>query len=92
MKCNVYKVSVGYYVSLVFGKNHPHRYNDHDISEFCKMSITKYRNTLVKQFNGHRVKLWGNEVFFDTENDVRKAAEWIESIALSNTLGGVENE
>lgn len=61
--------------------------NDAYISILLNISLIKYRDILVDQFNGN-ISLDNriHDVYFNTEEDANKALDWVESIKLLNKL------
>jgi hypothetical protein len=61
-------------------------HEDKDIAKSLDVTLDQYRHVLINNFNGEVII--SGEVYFNTEEDVDNALEWIESILLIDKLRG----
>lgn len=64
-------------------------YNDQTLARILKISTSKFHNILIKKFNGYLKKRFyrhNNRVYFENENDVIRAIEYLDSLYLAKKL------
>jgi hypothetical protein len=60
--------------------------HDCNLAEIVKISVDQYRYILIKEYNAHMAK---GEIFFNKEQDAKKAIDWLDSLFILNKLRGV---
>jgi hypothetical protein len=71
---NVVRNKFGFFVGHCTGVS-----TDSSIALLIKLNVTKYRNILCDQFNGHETtnSSTPSEIYFSNYDDCKKAVEWV---------------
>lgn len=79
----------GFYLAFI-GYDECEFSTDKSICKILKMDLKIYQKTLKKYYKAFAnvIDIKTKEMYFETEQDAKKAFEWIETIIIANKLNG----